>query len=141
MFKPLLKSCQYQPFYNKEIKMFSWKNKADRKAAHALLEKAAGREFAAAKRRLAEQVEALENMDDVWALSKSAKEICKDFDWWYTSRFSDMDKKLSRHRNYGYLADEDFAVFSEQIQADFAQWWERCDRIRATLKKEGNDEK
>lgn len=140
MFKPLLKSCQYQPFYNKEIKMFSWSNKADRKAAHALLEKAAGREFAAAKRRLAEQVEALENMDDVWALSKSAKEICKDFDWWYTSRFSDMDEKLSRHRNYGYLADEDFAVFSEQIQADFAQWWERCDRIRATLKKEGNDE-
>ena len=120
--------------------MFSWNNKSDRKAAHALLEKAAGREFAAAKRRLAEQVEALENMDDVWALSKSAKEICKDFDWWYTSRFSDMDKKLSRHRNYGYLADEDFAVFSEQIQADFAQWWERCDRIRATLKKEGKDE-
>ena len=120
--------------------MFSWSNKADRKAAHALLEKAAGREFAAAKRRLAEQIEALENMADVWALSKSAKEICKDFDWWYTSRFSDMDEKLSRHRNYGYLADEDFAVFSEQIQADFAQWWERCDRIRATLKKEGNDE-
>ena len=39
--------------------MFSWNNKSDRKAAHALLEKAAGREFATAKRRLAEQVEAL----------------------------------------------------------------------------------
>lgn len=138
--KPLPKSCQYQPFYNKEIKMFSWKNKADRKAAHALLEKAAGREFAAAKRRLAEQVEALENMDDVWALSKSAKEICKDFDWWYTSRFSDMDEKLSRHRNYGYLADEDFAVFSEQIQADFAECWERRKRLREALEEEDDEE-
>lgn len=123
--------------------MFSWKNKADRKAAHALLEKAAGREFAAAKRRLAEQVEALQNMDDVWALSKSAKGICKDFDWRYTSTFSDMDIKLSRHRNYGYLADEDFAVFSEQTQADFAQCWERRDRLRDALEsgdEEGEEE-
>ena len=110
------------------------------KSGACTIGKAAGREFAAAKRRLAEQVEALENMDDVWALSKSAKEICKDFDWWYTSRFSDMDKKLSRHRNYGYLADEDFAVFSEQIQADFAQCWERCERLREALEEERDDE-
>ena len=115
-------------------------NKADRKAAHALVEKAAEREFAEAKRRLAEQVEALENIDDVWALSKSAKEICKDFNWWYTSTFSDMDIKLNRHRNYGYLADEDFSVFSERIQTSFAHDWEMRDKLLDALEEYADDD-
>ena len=120
--------------------MSFWKNKADRKAAHAPLEKAAEREFAEAKRCLAEQVEALENIDDVWALSKSAKEICKDFNWWYTSTFSDMDIKLNRHRNYGYLADEDFSVFSERIQTSFAHYWEMRDKLQDALEEDADDD-
>lgn len=104
------------------------------------MEKAAEREFAEAKRRLAEQVEALENIDDVCALSKSAKEICKDFNWWYTSTFSDMDIKLNRHRNYGYLADKDFSVFSERIQTSFAHDWEMRDKLLDALEEDADDD-
>ena len=97
--------------------MTVWNKKSDRAAAHAALNKAADREFAAAKARLAEQVACLQNTDDVWALSKAAKEVCKDFDFWYTDRFSDMGLKLMRHHNYGYLTDEDLAVFSDEVRA------------------------
>lgn len=105
--------------------MSEWKNKSDRAHAHALLRKAGEAEFAAVKIRLAQQALAMENTDDIFALSKEAKEGCRDFGFWYTSTFSDMTMKIMRHHHHGYLNDDDLAAFSAPQRTEFAEWIKR----------------
>ncbi|ULJ65365.1 hypothetical protein [Wielerella bovis] len=93
-----------------------WKTKSDRAHAHQLLEKAWLAEFDAEKTHIIQKAAAMKNGGDIWDLAQEMREFCRDSDHRYTLSFSNMDMKIMRLYNWGFLHDDDLAGFTEKTR-------------------------